>query len=374
MATTDKQRPSPRAAYCVRDDATFLTNSPALHAIQITPDNVDFFGADAPSTISLAVFDPATLAVQLQPPGGQKKSCFVLSLPPAREPIGDNPLPIGADGATQPLTVHLGTSSVCVRVRNILRVPLLDLETAGVDAECQMGSSGEMRATVNFSPEVWSYNAGIKEWEPMVEKFPVRVRACAPLQCVRNCCSAHTPASRPRAVRSEARPAWSVWENENFWAKVDGRMQAKYQNNPAAHPIAGVEPGMAVTVETQQGVHATLSHAAMDSILRALAWWRNAYAASSDHSALYRHAAAADAAVVLTEVHNVTGEPLQMWMDMGDKTTVADIPQGTQRLMQPLVRPVARPTAAAPHGPPRLPAMLLCVTLRDLQLQVCAVA
>lgn len=177
IAATDKQRPSPRAAYCVRDDATFLTNSPALHAIQITPDNVDFFGDNAPSTISLSVFDPATLAVQLQPPNGQNTHCFVLSLPPAREPIGDSALPAGASGATQPLTVHLGTSSVCVRVRNILRVPLLDLETAGVDAECQMGSSGEMRATVNFSPEMWSYNAGIKEWEPVVEKFPVRVRS-----------------------------------------------------------------------------------------------------------------------------------------------------------------------------------------------------
>jgi hypothetical protein len=109
----------------------------------------------------------------------------------------------------------------------------------------------------------------------------------------------------------------------------------------------------------------------MDSLLRALAWWRNAVSSTSDHSALYRHAAAADAARVLTEVHNSTGEALQMWMDLGNSTTVADVAEGMQRLTQPLVRPVPRP-AGERASAPRRPSMILCVTLSDLEVQACA--
>jgi hypothetical protein len=123
-------------------------------------------------------------------------------------------------------------------------------------------------------------------------------------------------------------------------------------------------------ITSPQGVHATLSYTAVDSMLRALAWWRNAYGRSSDHSALYRHAADADAAMVLTQVHNMTEETLQMWMDLGDKTTVTDLPAGVQQLMQPLVRPVPRPTADGLHHPSQPPAMLLCMTLKSLDLQV----
>jgi hypothetical protein len=147
-------------------------------------------------------------------------------------------------------------------------------------------------------------------------------------------------------------------------------VQVKYYNNLQSQPVSGIDAGHTLHIGTPQGMHATLSYTAVDSMLRALEWWRNAYSGSSDNSALYRHAAAADAAKVLTQVHNMTEETLQMWMDLGDKTTVADLPAGVQRLMQPLVRPVPRPTAADLHHPSQPPAILLCITLQTLSLQV----
>lgn len=145
-------------------------------------------------------------------------------------------------------------------------------------------------------------------------------------------------------------------------------LQVKLQTSPHAQAVDGVEPGTMVLLASSDVVNVTLTYATTDSLLRALAWWRNATSASADHSALYRHAAAADAALVLTEVHNKTGEPLQMWMDLGTRTTVADVTAGTQRVTQPLVRPTPRTqgAAVAPHPP----AMLLCLTLQTLQLQV----
>ena len=146
-------------------------------------------------------------------------------------------------------------------------------------------------------------------------------------------------------------------------------LQVKVQTSPHTQVTDGVEPGTMVLLASDSCVQVTLTYATTDSLLRALAWWRNATSATADHSALYRHAAAADAALVLTEVHNETGEPLQMWMDLGNQTRVADVATGQQRVMQPLVRatPRAQGASAAPHPP----AMLLCVTLQALQLQVC---
>ncbi len=145
-------------------------------------------------------------------------------------------------------------------------------------------------------------------------------------------------------------------------------MQVKYHSNTLAQPVDGIEPGTAVTVTASDPIHMTLTFSTVDSLLRALAWWRDAASDTADHSMLYRHAAAADAAMVLTEVHNQTGEPLQMWMDLGNSTTVADLAAGTQRLMQPLVRPVPRPLGSALTTHP--PAMIFCIMLTDLQLQV----
>jgi hypothetical protein len=383
VATTDSRPPPPMSAFCVRHDAALLSQSPPLVAVQISVGNNDFHSQ--PSTamsISLCVYDMATQAMQLRRPSTQAQPCFVLSLPTAAVP-GD---------AAPAVTLHLGTGSVCVRVRNILRVPLLELETAGIDAECEACCDGSTRATVNFSPEAWSYNAAIKEWEPMVEKFPVRVRlrdhfvgatgAPSGLAGGSALCSAlyrylrgtHTGPTPTQSVPSCAPLAPSSNLSRGLTtAQSFGNapcVQVKYQSNPHSLSVDGTEPGTTLTITSHEAVHATLSHAAVDSLLRALAWWRNAASTSYDQSALYRHAAAADAAVVLTEVHNTTGELLQMWMDLGDKTRVTEVATGVQSLMQPLVRPVPRSAGTAKLVRLRLPAMVLCVTLKALQLEV----
>jgi Vacuolar protein sorting-associated protein 62 len=181
VTSTDQRKPPNWSAYCVRDRATrFATDRPVTAMRYSTAANE--FTSQPKSTISLCVYDSATLALQKREPATEDRPCFVLALPSAGEggsAAGGAPAS-GAAAAAQPISLHLVTSSVCVRVRNILRVPLLELETAGIDAECDVCADGGARATVNFSPEVWSYNAALKEWEPMVEKFPVRVRFGGP--------------------------------------------------------------------------------------------------------------------------------------------------------------------------------------------------
>jgi hypothetical protein len=147
-------------------------------------------------------------------------------------------------------------------------------------------------------------------------------------------------------------------------------VQVRYLHNPHQRTVEGAEPGTLLAATAQAPLRCTLSHAAADSSLRALAWWRNATAPGADRGALYRHAAAADNAAVLTEVQNATGEPLRMWMDLGGRTETVEVQPGSQRLMEPLVRPVERPGSAAQSGASRPPAMLMSITLQSLELKV----
>lgn len=142
-------------------------------------------------------------------------------------------------------------------------------------------------------------------------------------------------------------------------------MQAKYRQIVTAR--ADADAGTFFTISVDKPLHVTLTHSAMDSSLRALAWWRNA-AAGDDSGVLYRHAAAADNAVVLTKVHNAVGERLSMWMDFGDRSDVGDLGLGVRDLLQPLVRPVPRPQPDLGAEESHKPTMILCVTLERLQL------
>lgn len=142
-------------------------------------------------------------------------------------------------------------------------------------------------------------------------------------------------------------------------------MQARYKHNIVTREDADV--GTFFTISVDNPLHVTLTHAALDSTCRALAWWRNV-AAGDDSSVLYRHAAAADNAVVLTRVHNAVGERLEMWMDFGDRSIVGHLQEGVRDLLQPLVRPVPRPRLLSGAEESHKPSMVLCVTLEHLVL------
>ncbi len=177
VATTDYRKPPAFSAFCVRDDATHFSDAKPLVAAQLQT-GLNDLGPQGRTSLTLCSYDPSTLALTKRAPGTEGTPQFILSLPApteGRAPSRRDSIGSASGGASPPLTLHLGTSSMCVRVRNILRAPLLELETAGIDAECEVHQDGGARATLNFSPEVWSYNAALKEWEPMVEKFPVRV-------------------------------------------------------------------------------------------------------------------------------------------------------------------------------------------------------
>ena len=173
VATTDQRAPPTFAAFCVRDNAMRLSEEPPHAVTRLRIAGNEFLAtAQQAHTISLCSYDRQTLALQKRSPSEEQQPCLILDQPKLQAVQ-----PPGAAAAAVPTTVHLGTGSVCLRVRNILRVPLLEAETAGVDAECEMLASGVVRASANWSPEVWAYNAALKAWEPVVEKFAVKVRA-----------------------------------------------------------------------------------------------------------------------------------------------------------------------------------------------------
>eukprot|EP00892_Ulva_mutabilis_P007576 jgi/Ulvmu1/5190/UM021_0207.1 len=305
VATTDGRPPPSFTAYCVRNDLFSMTTDPPFINVNVTAQSEDSFGPPH-SSVSLCVFDRALQTLQWRPTVATSHPCPVLDL------SGTVPTTPIESPKLQPFSVHINVSSVCVRVRDILRVPLLEVETSQVLSECEMRPNGLLSGNASCSPEIWSYNAPLKTWEQVMA--PVGLQA-----------------------------------------------QVSHEGG-SPHAAPSADAGTSLSVSVNSAMHLTCTYAALDSILRALAWWRNA-AAGSDRGALHRHAAAADNAVVLTEVHNAVGEPLKMWMDFGDRTSVADLAKGVQRLMQPLVRPVPRVLDAASVEETHRPTMLISITL-----------
>lgn len=340
VATTDGRPPPSFTAYCVRNDLFSMTTDPPFINVNVTAQSDDPFGPPPPS-VSLCVFDRALQTLQWRPTVATSHPCPVLDL------SGTVPTTVIDSPKVQPFSVHVNISSVCIRVRDILRVPLLEVETSQVLSECEMRTDGLLSGNASCSPEMWSYNAPLKTWEQVLAPVGLQVR---PEKLV-----------MPVAVHS------SCCQNKCTHSGHPLCMQAQLSHDGgsgAAQTAANADSGTSLTMSVNSTMHMTCTHAALDSSLRALAWWRNA-AASSDSGALHRHAAAADNAVVLTEVHNAVGEPLKMWMDFGDRTQVAEMAKGVQRLMQPLVRPVPRVVDAASVEEAHRPTMLLSITLDD---------
>lgn len=162
VATKNGQPPPALSAYCVRSDAVKDTHEKPLLCLD------DLFPTQQGVAVSLCTYDRATYALQLRPRGSTKATCPVLNLP-CSTPVQPNTPPV------QPVTVHMNSSSICVRVRNILRVPLLEVETSKLQAECNLQADGSVSAMASCSPEVWSYNEHLKEWEEVLQKVPLQV-------------------------------------------------------------------------------------------------------------------------------------------------------------------------------------------------------
>lgn len=336
VATTDGRPPPSFTAYCVRSDLFSMTTEPPYINVNVTAPTDDLYGSPT-STVSLCVYDHALQTLQWRSTSRPIHSCPVLDLSstiPATRIEGPKVLPF---------SVHVNVSSMCIRMRDILRVPVLEVETSQVMSECEMQSTGRLTGNASCSPEIWSYNARLKVWEPVMA--PVAVQVC------RLCASTIT-----------INPSIFSYHLMFLHTCLLLQVQFSHDSGTPPHIEFGGESGTSITMSISSQLHLTCSHAALDSILRALAWWRNA-ATSSDSGSLHRHAAAADNAVVLTEVHNAVGEPLKMWMDFGDRTHVAELAKGVQRLMQPLVRPVPRVLSMAATDEAHRPTMLLSVTL-----------
>lgn len=198
-------------------------------------------------------------------------------------------------------------------MRDTLRVPLLEIESKHLSGEATVTESGSVHAKLDAQPEMWSYNAPLKAWEPVLE-------AC--------------------------------------------QLQMRYTYNPTASALSGVDPGTTLQITSREPVVLTIAHAPLASMSKALSWYSRMDGQGGD--SLMRNAAAADLSVVQTEVHNATGVKLQMWMDFGSRRDAPELPPGMTRLVQPLVQPVLRGNA----DPTRQPALLLSVRLAILTLPV----
>lgn len=175
VATTDNRAPPPHAGYCVRADATrkLPAGSRPVESVRVAPRRDDpFAGAAAPApAVELCVFDEQLGTMRLRSIGDEGPQP-VLALPGATA----SGSPAGGDAAAAPLSLHLSTGSVSVRVRSILRVPLFEVETAQAIAECTYHGDGRLAATATARPEMWSYNAALETWEPMLDCVPLQVR------------------------------------------------------------------------------------------------------------------------------------------------------------------------------------------------------
>jgi Vacuolar protein sorting-associated protein 62 len=214
VATTDGRPPPSFTGYCVRADATrrLPRDSKPLEYVHVTARRDDPFGvAPPPAAVALCVFDAQLLALRLRAPGAEAAPAAVLALPG----VAASGAVVAGSGAAQPLSLHLNTNSVCVRVRSILRVPLFEVETAQAIAECTMHGDGRVQATATFRPEMWSYNEPIKTWEPMLEPVPIQERPPASsLGCAAAafCSGWLGPSARFRqCVRQQTRDGRWIW-------------------------------------------------------------------------------------------------------------------------------------------------------------------
>jgi hypothetical protein len=175
VAMKNKLPPPALSAFCVRSDAVRDAQGPPIRQLD------DLYSMQPGDVaVSLCAYDRATHALQLRPSGGMRTSFPVLSLP--------SPEAAQLNTSIQPVTVHMNSSSICVRARNILRVPLLEVETSKLQAEYSLQADGSVSASAFCSPEVWSYNEHLKEWEEVIQKVPLQVCSWLPwTRCQASC-------------------------------------------------------------------------------------------------------------------------------------------------------------------------------------------
>ena len=187
------------------------------------------------------------------------------------------------------------------------------MESKQLVAKLSISENNITRAHFDADPEIWSYNATLRVWEPVL-----------------NAC----------------------------------KLMASYHSNPTSRVTEKVHPGVSLNVQSIDAVRLTLAAAALDSLLSAHVCWRHLYTA--DGTLVHRQAFAADHAVVQTEIENATGLPMQLWMDHGETQKIEDVPCGVVHVVQPLAQAVTRNQSRNSRF---APGILLSICIAELTLQ-----
>ncbi|KAK9834254.1 hypothetical protein WJX81_000411 [Elliptochloris bilobata] len=215
------------------------------------------------------------------------------------------------------INVVLKSGASSLLVRDALRRPLAELELGEVSAGLSRSPPAVMQAYLGVRLSVWSYNALVTTWEPVLEP-------------------------------------WDVI--------------AKADLNSSAAPALGVAPGLHISVKsTSDRARLTLAYSAAAAALRALRQWGDLNAAAGAGGAWRRQLAAADAASVHSRLTNALGVPAQLQLDFGDRVVVAELPpERTTTVLEPLPLPPARHSQRAAQPADALPPPLLIVDVLEL--------
>ncbi|KAK9815130.1 hypothetical protein WJX73_008307 [Symbiochloris irregularis] len=197
-----------------------------------------------------------------------------------------------AQGGGMNVVVRAGATSILVR--DALRRPLAELELGALQCSICWLSSSLCQAYLGVAVGIWSFNAPVGAWEPMLEP-------------------------------------WNLILNADI--------------NTSQQAANGVTPGAHLHLKsTSEMMRLTVAYAAVGNFLRALLEWRDLHAAGAG-DAYRRQLAAADASSLHTLVDNALGVPAQLQLDFGDHIAMEELAAGkVTPMLQPLPKPPLRHT------------------------------
>ncbi|KAK9819963.1 hypothetical protein WJX72_004515 [[Myrmecia] bisecta] len=310
VATLGRNRPSRTIVRCVRADGVSRADITAMNPVWRLP------SYKARKALAVMIADERLGTFMAYPVGSmpQPEDLWHLRLLDQDEAQGPSEQAQQAGGG---LNVVIKTGATSILVRDALRRPLLELELSAIEAGLRRLSSSAMQAYMGFTTSLWSYNATITAWEPVIEPWDLIVKA---------------------------------------------------DTNTTSSPAFGISPGTHITMKsTSETVYITLAYAAINSCLGAVVEWRALHGPQGGE-AYKRQLAAADASAVHTLVENKLGVPAELELDFGDHLATVKLPPNkTVPALQPLPQAPMRHSQRRTTAPDAQPSALLLVDVHKAE-------
>eukprot|EP00798_Chlamydomonas_sp_ICE-L_P025166 gene25166-10797_t len=226
--------------------------------------------------------------------------------------------------AHKPMDMSVSSGQVVVLLRDNMSQPIMELGAQNIKMIVGCQTPGVFRGYVFVTASVWSYNALISSWEPVVEPWQVSPAALDP--SAHAACEGVAPSTWLSNRDTSSRPPPS-------------------RPNTHSRQCEGVAPGTWLKLTSTQGyVHVTIAHSACQNVIASAQEWA---AALGDSDSTYPRSmpmvGADSAATMLGLCENTLGIPCDMLLDYGDHQEIVRLPPG-ERI------PVNQPQVQAPAG------------------------